>query len=94
MPDSDATADAADNDRGRLTIGVLKVILDELLAFGVPESAVLCADSDPEGNGFHPLRNSVSFGRLVDGYVHPEFVDLGEDETESDATAVVFGVGY
>ncbi len=75
----------------RMTVGRLRRWLDEGIESGaLKDEWVVMVDSDPEGNGTHPVRAQFYLGRLIEhgAGVHPDF-DQGPP-----ATAVLFGVGY
>ena len=77
----------------RMTVDKLLLWLHESLDAGeITGETLVCFDSDPEGNGMHPMRRSVAFGKLVEASnaMHPEF----EDSDEIPAPAVCFGAGY
>jgi hypothetical protein len=77
----------------RMTAGKMLLWLQESLEAGeITGETLLCADSDPEGNGMHPLRRAVYFGKIDEApnAMHPEWVD----EAKVPSEAVCFGVGY
>lgn len=80
----------------RLTVGTLRSMLTDLVAGGViSNDTIVCSDSDPEGNGLHPLRVAAAFGQLIPGGgMHPDFEDIDTDATTKPVPAICFGVGY
>lgn len=74
----------------RMTAGRLQMWLEEAKEAGeIDDETIVCADSDPESNGWHPLRAAVAFGKSP-GDRPGEF----EDDDAKPAKAVCFGVGY
>lgn len=64
----------------RLTVGGLKEILAGLEGDGaINDATVIWADSDPEGNGIHPLR---------------QFFSIGKADDDFRRSHIAFGVGY
>ncbi|MGV0985024.1 MAG: hypothetical protein ACOYB2_10745 [Limnohabitans sp.] len=82
----------------RMTVGRLLLWLTEAKEAGeVTDESEVWVDSDPEGNGTHPMRAAASLvATKVEKVYGKETTVLDDEATEVDlpAPAVWFGVGY
>lgn len=81
----------------RMTVGRLKLALDEALEEGVVTSdSVVFVDSDPEGNQSHPMRAISSPVVLKPGRYQGDqpIIDESATTVAVPAAGIWFGVGY
>jgi len=77
----------------RMDVGSLLDILNALLAQGdVTRDTLVVVDSDPEGNGMHPIRQAFGLGTLEFG--RSGQIEDFNDSDDKPAATMWLGVGY